>query len=155
MREILSFHVFCMMTNNLESQRTRKPIRYTEEILGRKKGLSGHRPIISWCAGPSPFRQLLAHCPKGASHLVALCLFSADSPGGSAGYLIRSTTCGVDSLFTHNRSLSYTAPVESKSLSSKSARKRCFTQGLPAWHQDPRWHGNHRGIRYSTLLSED
>ncbi len=30
------------MTNNLESQRTRKPIRYTEEILGRKKGLSGH-----------------------------------------------------------------------------------------------------------------
>ena len=35
------------------------------------------------------------------------------------GYLIRSTTCGVDSLFTHNHSLLYTAPVESKFLSSQ------------------------------------
>ena len=37
---------------------------------------------------------------------------------GSAGDLIRSTTCGVGSLFTHNRSLSYTAPAETKFLSS-------------------------------------
>jgi len=33
-----------MMTNYLESQRTQRQIRYTEEILGTKKSLSGNRP---------------------------------------------------------------------------------------------------------------
>jgi len=66
-----------------------------------------------------------AICPSSCRGLVSarpLSPFGRFSTG-SGGDLIRSTTCGVDSLFTHNRSLSYSAPAETKFLSSNRRQK--------------------------------
>ena len=99
------------MTNCLELQRTRKPIMYSEEILGRKKGLSGHLtdcyidlssasnyllrsapggvrigPVVAH-ALLTAFRNIASHCGQSLQGIIGLLLFSVLGAVGDLGLI--------------------------------------------------------------------